>query len=412
MKLVYAKEPPLFVITMALSVLLWGLLIVGTIGIALLYMLIGYIIYLFVHSAFISHIRGTGTRVTKEQFPELYALYEDACKKLEITGRPDVYIVNSNGVMNAMATRFLGDTLLVLNSDIVDALEERPSAVAFYIGHELGHIKRNHMLFAPIVFPGRMVPLLGFAYGRAKEYTCDLHGLACCGSLEDAQRALLVLAAGAKRWKTLDLAAYSKQLQPTQDFWMSFHELTEDYPWLVKRVEHVTAVAENRGRKVPSRNFFSWVMACFVVRFPVAGGAGGLFLVAYIGILAAVAIPAYQDYIARSQMSEGIRLAGGLEQPLAEFYGKNNGWPSALGSNYPALNLGRYVNNVTLVGANGQTIGAMAMMKDSGVNKNIADKTVELWTTDGGNTWHCGPGSTNPVDPKYLPTSCREEGAP
>src|SRR5579872_4345224 len=59
-----------------------------------------------------------------------------------------------------------------------------------------------------------------------------------------------------------------------------------------------------------------------------------MIVIAIIGILAAIAIPAYQDYIARSQMSEGIELSGGGETGLAEFYQTNSRWPLSLKSVY------------------------------------------------------------------------------
>jgi type IV pilus assembly protein PilA len=153
-----------------------------------------------------------------------------------------------------------------------------------------------------------------------------------------------------------------------------------------------------------------------------------MIVIAIIGILAAIAIPAYQDYIARSQMSEGIELAGGGETGLAEFYQTNSRWPAGAGksnglesvystaSDTPTAGAGRYVTTVW-ANASGtanttQTIGIVATMKATGVNKNIANATVEIWTGDGGNTWHCGPGKTGGVQAKYLPASCRDTGAP
>ena len=56
-----------------------------------------------------------------------------------------------------------------------------------------------------------------------------------------------------------------------------------------------------------------------------------MIVIAIIGILAAIAIPAYQDYIARSQMSEGIQLSGGGEVGLSEYYQNNSplaAWPA------------------------------------------------------------------------------------
>jgi Zn-dependent protease with chaperone function len=196
MKLIYGTEGPLFVILFILSVLIWAAVIVGTLGAMLVVLLILYVFYLFAHSANISYIRGTGVRLSKEQYPDLYAQVEDACKKLGLAEVPDAYLLNSNGVLNALATRFLWRNFLVLYADIVNALDDRPGAVSFYIGHEIGHIRRGHLAWGPMLAPGKCFPFIGFAYRRAQEYTCDLHGLACCAELEDAQRALVVLAAG------------------------------------------------------------------------------------------------------------------------------------------------------------------------------------------------------------------------
>jgi type IV pilus assembly protein PilA len=193
---------------------------------------------------------------------------------------------------------------------------------------------------------------------------------------------------------------------------MSFHEITSDYPWLVKRVEHVTAVSQGKAYKPPRRNLFAWLPALLVFRAGPTGMLGALVWVYIIGIMAAIAIPAYQDYIARSQMSEAIQIAGALESPLADFHQKNQAWPSGLAEDYPKSNVGRYTDTVTLVGADGEVIGIMATMKTAGVNRMIAGKTVELWTNDGGQTWQCGPGDADPVEPKYLPASCRDAGAP
>ncbi|HEY3644234.1 MAG TPA: pilin [Gammaproteobacteria bacterium] len=145
-----------------------------------------------------------------------------------------------------------------------------------------------------------------------------------------------------------------------------------------------------------------------------------MIVIAIIGILAAIAIPAYQDYIARSQMSEGIQLSGGGEVGLSEFYQNNSHWPASLGSVYSTSSAsqtagaGRYVTTVlgpATVPTN-STYGITATMKATGVNKNIASKAVEIWTEDGGSTWHCGPAGTAGVDPKYLPASCRDINGP
>ena len=57
-----------------------------------------------------------------------------------------------------------------------------------------------------------------------------------------------------------------------------------------------------------------------------------MIVVAIIGILAAVAIPAYQDYIARSQVSEGVSLMGSAKTPLAEYFADKGFWPTTAGA--------------------------------------------------------------------------------
>jgi uncharacterized membrane protein YhaH (DUF805 family)/type II secretory pathway pseudopilin PulG len=144
-------------------------------------------------------------------------------------------------------------------------------------------------------------------------------------------------------------------------------------------------------------------------------GAWSFLIVPFFGgILAAIAIPAYRDYIARSQTAEGIQLAGGAEVAVVEYFQANKTWPTQLSAVYATAGqdpAGKFVATVTGSGS-GNTYGVTSIMKGTGVNRWIAGKSVEIWTTDGGDTWHCGPGSTDPVEPKYLPASCRDTDAP
>ncbi len=292
--LVYRNEPTLFGLTLAVSILAWLALLVGTLGVALVYLPIVFVIYLFAQSALIAHLKGTAVRVTARQFPDLHARLIACCERLGISRAPDCYLVNGQGAFNAFATRFLGRNFVVLLSDVVDALEERPGAVSFYIGHELAHIQRGHLVWGPVLMPGSVLPLLGAAYHRACESTCDLYGAACCAETGDALAGIAALAAGRKRWKGLSLEEYLGQAQESAGFWMSFHELVSDYPWLVKRAARVVGFREGQAPRLPSRNPLAYFFALFVPRL-VGGGAGGLVsllvLVAIVGIVAAIAIP-------------------------------------------------------------------------------------------------------------------------
>ena len=134
-----------------------------------------------------------------------------------------------------------------------------------------------------------------------------------------------------------------------------------------------------------------------------------MIVVAIIGILAAIAIPAYQDYIARSQVSEAVSLTAGGKTPLAEFYADRGLWPTNA-SSVMGNTQGKYVSVISLtVGASSVagTATLTATMKTTGVNRAIQGKTVDLLTYDGGRTWTCKTGTSGGVDSKYLPGACK-----
>lgn len=220
---------------------------------------------------------------------------------------------------------------LVLYSDVVDALDSHPGSLNFYIGHELGHIQRKHLKWGPILFPASILPLLGAAYSRAREYTCDLYGLRCSESPADAGLALAVLAAGTNKWRKINLQSYADQSKLTGGFWMSFHELVSDYPWLVKRMEHIIARARGRKADIPRRHAFSWLLALFTPRLGVGGGGANILVfVAIIGILAAIAIPAYQQYTMRASASAAIGDANAVREQISQYIIDNQSFPASL----------------------------------------------------------------------------------
>jgi type IV pilus assembly protein PilA len=129
-----------------------------------------------------------------------------------------------------------------------------------------------------------------------------------------------------------------------------------------------------------------------------------MIVVAIIGILAAVAIPAYQDYIARSQVSEAVSLTAGGKTPLAEYFADKGIWPSTA-SDVMGNTAGKYVSAITIVAGGGTTtaISLEARIKGVGVNTAITGATLILTSTDG-KIWDCTTGT---VGAKYRPAACR-----
>jgi len=218
MQLVYRNEERLFRGMLVWSLLVWGVLLFITFGLALVYLLFGFLFYCVAQSALISYIKGNGVRITEEQFPDLKQQISACCRKLGLDDEPQAYLMQMGGMLNAFATRFLGRHFLVLYSDVVDGLADNPDALNFYIGHEIGHIKRKHLNWATILMPASVLPLIGPAYSRAREYTWDRHGLAACDNPANAEHGLAVLAAGGKRARTMNHRAYVEQARQTEGF--------------------------------------------------------------------------------------------------------------------------------------------------------------------------------------------------
>ena len=146
-----------------------------------------------------------------------------------------------------------------------------------------------------------------------------------------------------------------------------------------------------------------------------------MIVVAIIGILAAVAIPAYQDYIARAQMSEALSLSDGLKTAVIEYYSQNSSCPvNASGSaatvtggipTPPTLIQGKYVASVEAKTGSGgasssDTCEIVATMQGSKISAGIqgAVLTLKLDTTNSGAfAWGCSATASQ----KYLPSSCQ-----
>ncbi|MDE2120402.1 MAG: pilin, partial [Betaproteobacteria bacterium] len=129
-----------------------------------------------------------------------------------------------------------------------------------------------------------------------------------------------------------------------------------------------------------------------------------MIVVAIIGILAAIAIPAYQNYTIRAQVSEGLSLADGAKTAMAEYYTNHGTWPAgnaAAGLASAASINGNYVSSVD-VGSSGAITITYGAAK---ANKNISGATLQLSaiTGTGSISWTCKSGGGTPISKTYLP---------
>ena len=396
--LIYAKESTLLNIHVILSSLIWAGLIIGTMGAALIYVLSFALLHLLAQSALISWIKGNGTLLSANQYPELYNRYANCCHKLGFTQRniPDAYILNGNGIINAFATRFLGRDFVVLYSNVIDTLHKEPDAINFYIGHELGHLHRKHLRWQSFLAVSTWLPLIGSAYSRAREYTCDAYGLVCCAKTENAVRGLAALSSGSHLWSTLNIDAYLQQTTRTSGFWMSFHELIADYPWLIKRAARINDV----NYQALTRHPLAWLFSAFIPRIGGGGAAGLLIMIAMIGILAAVAIPAYQDYTVRSKMLTLPNIGLMAANKVSIYYSENDEIPEALadaGFNQPLPSSVKDMSIDSDTGIIRMTLQVAPLVDKSLLFVPKLDEQNQI-------SWKC---TSEDIDIKYLPASCK-----
>ncbi|HGG8603877.1 TPA: pilin [Neisseria meningitidis] len=153
-----------------------------------------------------------------------------------------------------------------------------------------------------------------------------------------------------------------------------------------------------------------------------------MIVIAIVGILAAVALPAYQDYTARAQVSEAILLAEGQKSAVTEYYLNHGEWPgdnTSAGVASSSEIKGKYVQSVEV--KNGVVTATMA---SSNVNNEIKGKKLSLWAKrqNGSVKWFCGQpvtradnakddgvtadaAGTDKIDTKHLPSTCRDDSS-
>ncbi|MHB8347824.1 MAG: pilin [Acidiferrobacterales bacterium] len=148
-----------------------------------------------------------------------------------------------------------------------------------------------------------------------------------------------------------------------------------------------------------------------------------MIVVAIIGILAAIAIPAYQDYIIRAKVTEGLSLADQAQTAVAETFQSNGSLPSGSNGSYglpiPTSISGKYVASVAVAANSGEITITYSNALGGSPTANGTTLSLKPVTTGGGVSWVCGNtsitingtsysnpnGTTTPS--KYLPANCR-----
>jgi Zn-dependent protease with chaperone function len=182
-------------------------------------------------------IRGSAVRLSRHQFPDIYAVKEDFARRLDLRRDPEIYVMSGNGALNAFAASTFGYDFVVIHSELFsNTYEKNRDALAFIVGHELGHLRLGHTRLwyqLSTAYVDR-VPLIRGFLSRAREFSCDRHGAYLAPQGEEG---LVLLAAGRYVYKDVDVGELLEQAQRFRGFWPVVAQLPQSHPFTVRRLK-------------------------------------------------------------------------------------------------------------------------------------------------------------------------------
>jgi len=288
--LVHPREQSLFVLLLIFSVSIWLLLALSIVG--LFYALLLGVAAWFGAGLLAAQLRSEAVEVTPSQMPELHTALLEVCRTLGQAVVPRLYVLQAGGALNAFAMRHSGRNFVAVFSDMLEAYGADTPEMRFVLGHEVGHIRRNHILRFLALFPGLMFPLVGPAYRRACELTCDRFGMAACGDAQAAATAMMILTGGKYAGRAMSPEVFAAQHRSERGFFVSWHELTSWYPTLSRRVTELLAAGAGATPTPVGRHPLAYRFATLTPGIG-GGGAGALVAVAVVAMLAVIAVPSF-----------------------------------------------------------------------------------------------------------------------
>ena len=232
------RETVYFILSVIVSVLIYLAAAVSIIGIGIALVVFAFV--LFTNSIMLGSVRGNGVRLSERQFSDVYGRAAELSAKMGLRTVPDIFLVQSEGALNAFATRFFGRNMIVLYSEVFDlAREQGEKELDFIIAHELAHIRRRHIWKNLLIMPARFIPFLSQAYSRSCEYSCDREAALVTGDGVAAKRALTLLGAGKGVYREVHETVWLEQIHSESNGAVWLSEILSSHPNLPKRVQAV-----------------------------------------------------------------------------------------------------------------------------------------------------------------------------
>jgi Zn-dependent protease with chaperone function len=253
----HPAEVPFFVFMVVLNVLIVGLIIQAAVvlpfmperiqesgwGVAVRSALIGLLLFvpalIVIRETQRASVRGTAVQLSPTQYSALYRTADDFAHRLGLRRRPQIFLANGNGTLNAFAAQATGHDYVVLANELFTNLyENNRDGLRFILGHELGHIRLHHvsLWYQIAVAYSERIPLLGPTLSRLREYSCDRQGahLAPLGAT-----GLVLLASGRHTEHVVDVDELVRQGRELRGFWVGLAQLPRSHPFTVRRLERL-----------------------------------------------------------------------------------------------------------------------------------------------------------------------------
>ncbi len=195
------------------------------------------------------------TRATDQDVPRLYRAQHAASLSLACPA-PPVYALPAESSIRAQAVGTDDDCTLLIGADVIDALTDRELVAV--VGHELGHVQNNHVLYATALFYLQYSSALFVrwivqpavmtlqAWSRRAEITCDRAALIATRDLDATLSAMVKVALGPERAAETDVQEYLRELPKTQRGLSKYGELFRSYPYLPKRTQALELFAKSQ----------------------------------------------------------------------------------------------------------------------------------------------------------------------
>jgi len=256
-RLRHPAEMPFFVFMVVLNVLIIGLIIQAAVvlpylperyhdsgwAVAIRGALIGLLLLVpmlvIVRETQRAATRGTAVELSPQQYGDLYRVADQFAHHLGLRRRPQIFLANGNGSLNAFAAQATGYDYVVLSNELfVNLYNNNRDGLRFILGHEMGHIRLHHVAlwYQIAVAYSERIPLLGPCLSRLREYSCDRHGahLSPLGAT-----GLVLLASGRYTETDVNIDELVRQGQRLHGFSVTLAILPRSHPFTVRRLERL-----------------------------------------------------------------------------------------------------------------------------------------------------------------------------